>query len=169
MSQVVYDMDLFVIDSHGAYTNVSLSVTVTDVNNNPPITDQTEYEGQVIGQFVGDVIVLMKCPKLYSSCEYKCHTTNCNSRPFFLGDALAPLYTGVTIATTDEDGPSNALLTYVIIDDDARLYFEVLARPRTHARTHACTHAHTHAHISTNKMCKCLKSRILMLENKFNQ
>ena len=48
------------------------------------------------------------------------------------------MYTQVTIGATDGDGPSNADLTYQIIDNDARLYFKVCV---TRVFVCVCVHA----------------------------
>ena len=50
MDQVQHLMYLWVIDSHGAYSNITLMVNVTDINNNPPVPNSTQYHGQVQGK-----------------------------------------------------------------------------------------------------------------------
>ena len=59
MHHTVYTMDLWVIDSHGAHTDIGLSVKVTDVNNHRPTPDKTEYHGQVPGKIYNVTMLLL--------------------------------------------------------------------------------------------------------------
>ena len=61
LSQKVYSLQLLVYDSHGASDTTTLTVTVLDINDNPPIFNPDYYTGTILGNCCKACVCVRAC------------------------------------------------------------------------------------------------------------